>query len=120
MFIDKYNVSYEVIDEIDEDELSAHYEFEVNGSIFDVFAYENYSHYSYCCPPDVDVNTLCWNGREYISWFDVEEFTVSDIIEKCKRMEAIAMTEKWETDYESKKHYRHRVKKLTDKGWTIL
>lgn len=119
MFVNKYGVSPENITCSYKEEKIARYKLDVGTFGFDIFVY---AQYAYCAAPDVDVNTICWNGKNFVSWFPyyVEGFTIPDIIARCKNMEAVAITEGWLSDINSQKYYEYRIKNLQDKGWTIL
>jgi len=131
--VEKHNAKYEIID-YNKKESIAHFHFFIGEYTFDVFSCEDHC---YLSPPDVDVNTLCWTGSEFKSWFFtdgvVEEnqqlysvlFDGNSIIERCRKKEAIALSKEWnsftqELNKEFTEQGRHRVAKLVAKGWKIL
>jgi hypothetical protein len=126
MLIDKHGATYTKLcyDKVD---IIAHYNFYLYDKIIDVFSCDGYC---YLSPPDVDVNTICWNGEEFITWFNFSEdcfsedfysesFDIDDMIERCKNKTAIAMTNEWIQD-EDNSYMKKRLDKLRDKGWTII
>jgi hypothetical protein len=138
MLIDKYDATFDTLD-LNEDDGIAHYHFYIGEYTFDLFFNEDHS---YLSPPDVDVNTLCWTGTEFTTWYifsvdgekyyrtgfrvdtrsDEEyyaaQFDIDSIIQRAKHTEAVALTREWDPDdYE---RMRARVMKLVNRGWTIL
>lgn len=93
--------------------------------IIDVFSCEDDC---YLSPPDVDVNTICWDGTEFVTWFEYtyedeqyysNSFDIDDIIERCKNKEAIALTREWISD-DDPTYMKERLDKLRTKGWNIV
>jgi hypothetical protein len=81
----------------------------------DVFACE---YYCYLCPPDVDVNTLCFTGKQIVSWFPSLTADIVNIVERCKRKEAIVLRSEWSSeDYGI---LENRLDKLRRKGWKLI
>lgn len=127
--VEKHNAKYEIID-YNQKERIAHFNFFIGGYTFDIFSCEDHC---YLSPPDVDVNTLCWTGSQFVSWFFTngvgEEnqqlysvpFDVNSIIERCQKKEAIALCKEWKfMGDEFGKEIQERVDKLASRGWTIL
>lgn len=121
--VDKNGATYDKL-RYDKEDNIAHYNFYIKDKIIDVFSCESYC---YLSPPDVDVNTICWNGEEFVTWFEFsledeeyysEYFDVDDIIERCKNKIAIAMTREWISDDNS--YMEERLDKLRNKGWNII
>lgn len=113
------------VDTLFEDVGMAHYHFIIGEYTFDIFFNDDHS---YLSPPDVDVNTLCWTGKEFTTWFPFSEaddlyysasFDINSIMDRARKKEAIAMTREWDNpDYYDEMN--KRVMKLVNRGWTIL
>lgn len=127
----KYKVSKCVLAHNPEEPL-AHYRFHVADErpgawMLDVFACEDHS---YLSPPDTDVNTLCWTGKEFIPWYIFGEkdrnlygmsFAIEEILARGRRKEAVAMVGEWDSEVEEwTEEARERVMKLEEQGWKIL
>ncbi|AQN67952.1 hypothetical protein [Saudi moumouvirus] len=79
----------------------------------------------YLSPPDVDVNTLCWDPWGLEPWYyfcdeDEEKYGykmgIDDIVQRCLNKQAIAIRSEWEDE----KSLDMRLEKLTQNDWTIL
>lgn len=93
----KHSLKVKPID-INEEEEIAHTELFFGNITIDVFSSAGYE---YLSPPDFDVNTLCWTGKEYTIWYpghysypsDEEyygyDFDVESIVDRIMRKEAI-------------------------------
>ncbi len=127
--IEKYKAKYEMID-YDEKESIAHFHFFVGEYTLDIFSCEDHC---YLSPPDADVNTLCWTGSKFVSWFLIGDavkenerlystlFDINSVIERCRKKEAIALTKEWEfMGKEFGVEMKERVNKLVSRGWKIL
>lgn len=124
ILVEKHKATYDKLC-YDKEDTTAHYHFYIQNYIIDVFSCEDYS---YLSPPDVDVNTICWDGEDFITWFNYTEedeeyyseyFDVDDIIERCKNKKAIAMTREWISD-DDNEYMKPRLDKLRNNGWTII
>lgn len=104
------------VQENDDDEYQANVT--IDHFEFDICATESREYYS---PPECDVNTLCFDGKEIITWFPQMELeskkygismSTSDIIQRCKNKEAVIMFHEFcRIDME------HRISKMRNKGW---
>jgi len=129
------HLNYEVREEsldYDEEGRTALMTFRISTYYFDINSCEDYSYLTY---PDVDVNTLCWDGENVTSWLDYNEFDyyktntysfdIKDIVERCKRKECIALVDEWPNN-NRKNNIKYlndimeRVNKLKNRGWKIL
>jgi len=120
----KYGMVSEELDYNEDDEI-AHTHLEYKDIIVDIFSSEMYE---YLSPLDYDVNSICWNGKEYVSWYpgnynisDEEyygySFDIDDIIERIHKKQAIVMLNEV---HEFDDDMLQRYEKLINKGWTIL
>ncbi len=126
---EKYNARHELID-YNKEESIAHSHFFIGEYILDIFSCTDHC---YLSPPDVDVNTLCWTGSKFVSWFLIGDavkeneqlysvlFDINSVVKRCLKKEGIAFTKEWEfigKEFEVK--MKERVNKLVTRGWKIL
>lgn len=135
-FYEKIHEHYKIYEEdleIHEETEFALYTFRIDIYYFDVSSTKDYSYYTY---PDVDVNTLCWDGEYVTSWFsfedeegnfyrnnenDIFKYTLRDIYNRCKNKECIAMICEWPNNNDKTiLKLIKRVNVLKNKGWKIL
>jgi uncharacterized protein YkvS len=127
--IEKYSAKYEIID-YNKKDLIAHFHFIIGDYMLDVFSCQDHC---YLSPPDVDVNTICWNGSNFVSWFLTDDvinesqelysalFDINSVIDRCKKKDAIALTKEWDfMGKEFNDEIKGRVNKLVRNGWNIL
>ncbi|AGF85686.1 hypothetical protein QJ854_gp096 [Moumouvirus goulette] len=109
--------------DFNEEDKICHFIAYINDYEFDIFS--GGDTYCYLSPPDVDVNTLCWDPFGLESWYyfcdeDEEkygyEMKINDIVQRCQNKQAVAIRSEWEDDIS----LDQRLDKITGNGWTLL
>ncbi|AVL94494.1 hypothetical protein ma108 [Moumouvirus australiensis] len=117
-----FGAEIHVIDFNEEDKIY-HFIAQINDYEFDIF-----SGGEICCylsPPDVDVNTLCWDSFGLEPWYyfcneDEKKYghkmRVDDIIQRCMNKQAVVIRSEWENEND----LSIRLDKLIKNDWTLL